>query len=256
MADGDLILTLKFDSGGSEDGAGPPDPVPPPMGSVGAALYRELRPIVADDPDNGWVAAHLCEAIGRMFQAPVDLVSDWEETVTAPDGRSMVLHRGGWSQAVDVDHAPGADREIDMLPFLGMLVGVQGIQPLSDTDRRAAIREREAFHRGRPAAIVSYALRYTDGAGGAVRIRERYNPALGLGVDAPYHGRIIIKRSRLLPGVDTNELTRRVLERVPAGLLYDVVITDELDYDDVRATYVDYDDVLARTTDYDDLLRG
>ncbi len=175
------------------------------------------------------MAAHLCEAIGRMLQPVVDLTSDWDRA--GDRTRRRAAARAPRRVVAGGRRRQGARRrqKIDTLPFLGMLVGVQNIEPLSDADRRAAIREREAFHRGRPSAIVSFASRYTDGTPGAVQIRERYNPALGLGVDAPYHGRIIIKRSRLLPGVDTVDLARRVLARVPAGLIYDVLITDDLD---------------------------
>jgi hypothetical protein len=215
----------------------------PTMGSCGVELYDASQPLAAFDEDHGMAFAHLCEAIGRMRQAVSDLVRDTDE---GP----------GWSMATDVDRAPGADSEIDMLPFLGQLVGVGKIAHLSDADRREAIRQRDGFWRGRPESIVSFALRYTDGTPGAVQLRERYNPALGAGIDAPYHGRVIIKRSRLLPGVDEADLSRRVLARIPGGLIYDVLITDELDYDEVEATFADYDDVLARTTDYDDLLRG
>lgn len=223
------------------------DPIPPPMGTCGADLYEAMRPFAGDryevDAANGWVLAHLCEAIGRMRQAVSDLVRD------SDDGP-------GWSPLTDVDRAPGADQEIDGLPFVAQLAGVQLTPGLNDTDRRAAILRRDGFHRGRPDAIVSFAERYTDGTPGAVQIRERYNPALGLGVDAPYYGRIIIKRSRLLPGVDTVDLARRVLARVPAGLIYDVLITDDLDWDEVRAAYSNWDDARARTTDWADLLRG
>lgn len=233
MADGDLILTLRFESASS------PAPIPPPLGSCGAELYAAVAPLAHEDEQHGWPLAHLCEAIGRMRQAVSDLVRD------SDDGP-------GWSAAVDVDRALGADREIDLLPWLGQLVGVSGIEHLPDADRRSAIREREGHWRGRPAALLSYALRFTDGTG--VRIRERYDPALGLDVDAPAHGRVLIRRSRLRPGVDPDDLRQRILARVPAGLIYDVLITDERDYDDVVSTWVGYAEARDAVRDYDALL--
>lgn len=245
MADGDLfLLAIEEDDGGYVPG--PPDQTPPPMGSCGAELYAACVPLAGEDPGNGWALAHLCEAMGRMRQTVSDLVRDSD---AGP----------GWSLATDVTRAPGTPTvvgDIDLLPFLAQLVGVRLAAGLNDADRRAAIREREGFWRGRPSALVSFASRYTDGADGAVRLRERYDPAAGAGVDAPYHGRVIVKRSRLLPGVDETDLRRRVLARVPAGLIYDVVITDELDYDDVRERFVDYADVARRNANYDTLLGG
>ncbi|MDW5597652.1 hypothetical protein VSS74_25095 [Conexibacter stalactiti] len=193
MENGDLILTLEFD-----------DSRPPEMGSCGAELYAALAPLAYDDAANGWPLAHLCEALGRMRQPVSDMVRAWEETVRPnpldPD-YAQVVTRSGWTRATHVDAAPGAAAAIgggfDMLPFLGQLVGVRGIEGLNDSDRRAAIRERAGFSRGRPRSIVSFAERFTDGTPGTVRLRERYNPAVGAGVDAPYHGRVLIRRSRL-----------------------------------------------------------
>lgn len=193
MENGDLILTLEFD-----------DSRPPEMGSCAAELYAALAPLAYDDPANGWPLAHLCEALGRMRQPVSDMVRAWEETVRPdpldPDYEQTVT-RSGWTRATHVDAAPGAAAVagggFDMLPFLGQLVGVRGIEGLNDSDRRAAIRERDGFSRGRPRSIVSFAERFTDGTPGTVRLRERYNPALGAGVDAPHHGRVLIRRSRL-----------------------------------------------------------
>lgn len=192
MADGDLILTLQFDD------------EMPPLGSCGAELYAALAPLAYDDAQHGWPLAHLCEALGRMRQPVSDMVRAWEETVRPdpldPDYEQTVT-RSGWTRATHIDAAPGAaaavDGGFDMLPFLGQLAGVRGIEGLNDSDRRAAIRERDGYSRGRPRSIVSFAERFTDGTPGAVRLRERYNPALGAGVDAPYHGRVLIRRSRL-----------------------------------------------------------
>jgi hypothetical protein len=234
----DVWLTLTYD-----DGLGVPDPAPPAMGSCGDELYAAMEPLAYADHEHGWTLAHLCEGIGRMRQSISDLVRDSDE---GP----------GWSAPLDVDRAPGAGAETDFLPFLAQLVGVRGIEGLDDAQRRAAIRERGAFRRGTPAAILSYATRFTDGTPGAVTLRERYDPRLGIGVDAPYHGQVRIKRSRLLAGIDEADLRARVLARVPAGLIFDVEITDDLDYDDVLTGFDDYDDLETRATDYDDLLSG
>lgn len=236
MAAGAISLTLSFDDGFADQ---------PRMGSCGAELYAAMAPVAGDDHLYGWALAHLCEAIGRMRQAVSDIVRDSD---VGP----------GWVRATDIDLLPGADSEIDseidMVPFFAQLVGVRLAPELSDDDRIEAIRQRNGFWRGRPAAIVSYAERFTDGGG--VVLRQRYDPRLGFGVDAPYCGRVVIKRSRLKPGVVEDDLRRRILDRIPAGLIYDVVITDARDYDDVADTFRTYDGVAAGTTSYDDLLGG
>jgi hypothetical protein len=222
------------------------DPTPPPLGSAGDELYRALgghagRGVAYDDENQGWVLAHLCEAAGRMWQAVRDLV--YTDEAGNP----------GWSALFDLDRCPGQDDEIDGLPFLGQLGGVRGLLALPDDERRTAIREREGYHRCRPSAIVSYAMRFTDGTPGAVTLRERYNPALGAGVDAPGYGQVRIKRSRLLPGLDEAEITARILERLPMGRIYEVVITDEADFEQLRQDFDDFRDVADSFTDFGDL---
>lgn len=213
MEDGDLILTLQFD-----------DSRPPELGSCGADLYAALAPLAFDDAQNGWPLAHLCEALGRMRQPVSDMVRAWEETIRPdpldPDYEQIVT-RSGWTRATHVDYAPGAaaaiDGGFDMLPFLGQLAGVRGIEGLNDRDRRAAIRDRGGYSRGRPRSIVSFAERFTDGTPGAVRLRERYNPALGAGIDAPSHGRVLIRRSRL-SALERNNLAHDPRATGPVGL--------------------------------------
>jgi hypothetical protein len=247
MTDGDVILSLGIDDGQT------PDAAPPPLGSCGAELYAAIAPLAQDDSLHGWPLAHLCEAIGRMRQAVADLVRDWPEEVVV-DGHATTVLRPGWSRATDVSHAPGAGSEIDMLPFLGQLVGVRGIEALSDEDRRAAIRERDGFSRGSAAAILSFARRFTvDGSG--VNLRERYSETLGAAVDAPGSGEVRIKRSRLLPGVDAGELRAQLTARLPAGLDFDVTITDEIDFEELRQRFADFDDLRSRFSNFDDLSR-
>ena len=246
--EGALVLTLSFEDFTQ-------DSTPPPMGSCGEELYEALHPLAADDRANGWALAHVCEALGRMRQAVSDIVRDSERTIEV-DGREVVVELPGWSLATDVDFAPGADSEIDLLPFLGQLVGVRGIEPLSEDDRRGAIRGRSGFWRGTPSAIVSYAERFTTGSAGAVQLRERYDPVRGKDVDAPYHGQIRVKRSRLVPDADEERIREQLLARVPAGLVFEVEFTDDRDYDDVALSFDDYDDVSESVVDYDDLLSG
>lgn len=246
MTEGHIVLTLAFD-----DGELFPDPVPPPLGSCGQELYDAIAPLAQDDHLHGWALAHVCEAIGRMRQAVSDIVRDWEEEVVI-DGRPRTVVRPGWSRATDVSSAPGADGEIDMLPFLGQLVGVRGIEALSDADRREAIRGRDGFSRGSASAILAFARRFTDGGG--VVLRERYSEELGAGVDAPGSGEIRIKRSRLRPGVDPDALRDLIAARLPAGLDLEVTITDAIDFEELRQAYDDFDHLTASYEDFSDLL--
>ncbi|MDO8209285.1 hypothetical protein [Conexibacter sp. CPCC 206217] len=190
MAEGDVILELEYEDGG------------PTLGSCGAVLYAAVAPLAYADEENGWPLAHLCEALGRMRQPISDMVRAWDERVRVDEvreGYMQTVVRSGWSRATHVTAAPGAreavDGGFDMLPFLGQLVGVRDIEGLDDADRRAAIRERDGFSRGRPLSIRSFAERFTGGGG--VELRERYDPNLPRGIDAPYHGRVMIKRSRV-----------------------------------------------------------
>lgn len=247
MTEGAIILTLAFD-----DGELFPDPVPPPLGSCGQELYEAIAPLAQDDHLHGWALAHTCEAIGRMRQAVSDIVRDWEEEVVI-GGRPRLVVRPGWSRATDVSSAPGADSEIDLLPFLGQLVGVRGIEGLSDTDRRESIRGRDGFSRGSVAAILAFVRRFTDGGG--VVLRERYSETLGSAVDAPGSGEIRVKRSRLLPGVDADTLRTLITARLPAGLDLEVTITDEVDFEELRQSFDNFNHLRASFEDFDELAR-
>lgn len=222
MADGDIILTLQFDDGSV------PDPEPPfELGTCGAELYEAVAPLAYDDELHGWPLARLCEALGRMRQPISDLVRAWEEReVPVERGDPVTLLRSGWSRAAHPSRAPGAGEEIDMLPFVGQLVGVRGIEGLSDRDRRDAIRQRDGFSRGQPGAILSAAQRFIDGSGG-VTLRERYDPRLGDEVDAPYRGRVVLKRSRIKDLVRTNLVHNpRAAAGGAAGVSSGVGVTD------------------------------
>lgn len=206
MADGDVILPLQF-----EDGLFPDPPPPFAMGSCGLELYRALAPLAADDEPNGWPLARLCEALGRMRQPVSDLVRAWEEPgveARSGDGSSRVIvamPRSGWSRAAHPSRAPGAavgtsaaarHGHIDLLPFVGQLAGVRGIEQLGTAERREAIRSRDGYSRGQPAAVKSYAQKFLTGTDG-VTLRERFDPTAAAGADAPHHGRILLKRSRV-----------------------------------------------------------
>lgn len=192
MNDGDVILSLQFDDGSIAD----PEP-PFDMGSCGRELYAAVAPLAHADHLDGWPLARLCEALGRMRQPISDLVRAWEEEeVVAENTRALVtMQRSGWSRAAHPSRAPGAGSAIDLLPFVGQLAGVRGIEPLGDEDRREAIRRRDGFARGQRAAILSFAERFMEGTGGVI-LRERYDPTSD-DDDAPHHGRIVLKRSRI-----------------------------------------------------------
>jgi hypothetical protein len=224
-----LHLTLVYDDG---------RPVPPPLGSVGADLYAAVEPLAWVDPEHDWALAHLCEALGRLSQELEDLIRDPDE------GRT-------WSKLLDVDTAPGAGGRIDALPWLAQLAGVRLPAGLSDGERRDAIRRRSGTWRGTTDAVVSVAERFVaDGVG--VTLRERYSDALPIGSDAPYHGQVRFRSSRLLPGSDETTIARAVLAEIPAGLRYAIVFSDERDYEMVAGEWTSYAGVAALT--YDDLL--
>lgn len=226
-----------------------PGEVPSPpwqMPDYAADVYRSFGPLTFEDPQNRFAFAALVDALSTLSSAI------WYAASPAPGtGESP------WSKVVDPWRCPwwalrwcGQVYGLRLTPELAAWVRPDAATELS---WRQAISDRVAWHRGHPDTIAAVARAHMIGAK-RVRIRERYDPALGAEVDAPYHLLIRIRASDLLPGHEA-AVRRDVLAAVPIGLIADIEISDSLTYDDLPEV-IDpdtYDELGAEFTDYDDM---
>lgn len=126
----------------------------PSLGSVGAELYDALAPLAYDDENHGYALAHVCEAIGRMWQQVADLAED-------RDGRP------GWATLLDVETCPGW-----ALPWLAQIPGARITTGAPENLQRDEARRRSGQARGRPQTMID-AARATLTGTRTVRLIER-----------------------------------------------------------------------------------
>lgn len=126
----------------------------PVMGTVGEALHDALLPLAYADEDNGYVFAHLCEAIGLMYQQVADLSEDQDD-------------QPGWAALVDVELAPDY-----ALPWLAQIPGARITAGAPGDVVRGEVRRRSGQARGRPASMIARAQTTLTGAR-TVRLLER-----------------------------------------------------------------------------------
>lgn len=135
----------------------------PALSPVAATLYEQVSPLAFADPDNGYAVAHVCQAIGLMWQDMDDLIRD---TDSGP----------GWSTLVDVNRAPGF-----VLPWLAQLAGVRATRGISETALRDEVARADGQRRGTPEAIRRAAAKTLTGTQ-SVRLVERTTSAYTLTV--------------------------------------------------------------------------
>jgi hypothetical protein len=163
-----------------------------------AYLYQQLRPMVEDDEDTGWVTAHLCAVLMKPVELTMQLAN--------ADG-----DKPGWRQAVDLDHAPAR-----LLPWLGQFNGT----PLEDTEpegeQRRKIREARGSHRGTTRAVISD-LMATLGGERRVTLIER-------------EGSAFENTFRTLPGETPNpaaaEAAIKNRQTKPLGVVNTLIVSD------------------------------
>lgn len=194
---------------------------------VGERLYQLVRRMAPDDAQNGWLLLRLCAALGRA-ELPV-----WQ-----------LAENPGLDELLDVDDAPDA-----WIPLIARPVGARLTSGMSAAQQRAEIRSPATRRRGSYGAIAAAARRHMV-PDGRLRIRPRYDPDLGLDVDAPGHTLLRVREDDVL---DAELLAPAAQLAAPWWNVLHVEISDAVTYDDIHEQHATYDAAkLARPT-YDDL---
>jgi hypothetical protein len=216
--------------------ARPREVVLPPweMTTLAEQVYRRLGPWTFPDADNGFPLAGLVEALTTVAGWLDDAGRQGYEVFLDPDRCPWwALRWCGQAYGVRLLPAP--------LPFVRPA-------PAIEEAWRQEVRDRPRWRRGHPDTLIAAARRHMTGAK-RVRIRERYDPAIGAGVDAPYDFQVRVRASDVLPG--HNALIVRDLRAAkPLRLLMHVVISDALTYDDLPEQQPSYDALEAAYVDY------
>ncbi|WP_026912331.1 hypothetical protein [Patulibacter minatonensis] len=187
------------------------------MTTMAELVYRRLGPWTYPDADNGFALAALVDAITS--------VAGWVDEVA----------RVGYEALLDPARCPWW-----ALRWCGQAYGVRLLPRLQPFERptaaiesawRQEIASRPRWRRGHPDTIIAAARRHMA-PGGAVTLRERYDPALGASVDAPYHFQVRIRASDVLPG-HNDLIVRDVLAAKPVRLIAHIVIADDQTWDDL-----------------------
>ncbi len=168
----------------------------PLLDTVAAELYAANSNLAHDDEANGWALAHVCIAIGLMWQGVADIVED-------RDGHP------GWSAIVDVDRAP-----MSGLAWLAQRIGVGLTVGAPEAVQRDEIRRRSGEATGRPASMVAKAQTTLTGTK-TVRLIERSSSAWTL---------TAITRTSETP--DPAATLKALMSEKPAGLVLDLVVSD------------------------------
>lgn len=205
-----------------------PPSVRPELEPFAEALYASMEPVASymDGDRNAYALAHLCGAIGAMFQ-PVDTLARDND-----DGP-------GWSAVLDLARSP-------WLPWLGQFLGVTPRAGATDDEQRASISGTAGFRRGSVAAMRAAAALHLTGEKSVI-LRERDG--------SPYRLEIVTYTDET---PDPAATLADVLTQKPAGLMlsyrhqsgndYQAVTEHDLPgvftYAETETTYADYGDVL------------
>lgn len=212
--------------------------LPPwPMTTIAEQTYRRLGPWTYQDAQNGFALAALIEALTA--------VGGWVDDAA----------RVGYEVFLDPERCPWW-----ALRWCGQAYGVRlfpepegFVRPAPEVEAawRQEIADRPRWRRGHPDTIVAAARRHMSGEQ-RVQIRERYDPDLGLGVDAPYDFQVRVRASDVIPGREPFIL-RDLKAAKPLRLRMHVEITDALTYDDLTSAHANYNALTAAYADYDEL---
>jgi hypothetical protein len=168
----------------------------PTLTRTGQRVYDSLEPVTRDvDEANGWAAANYSGALAAMFDPVADVVSD------AVDGTP------GYAVLFNADTVTAA-----YLEWLGQFRGVSWPSTYTTAQKRTAIKERPAAHRGTPQAIKSAAKTNLTGTKD-VSLFPRVNAD---GTDNPY-GYIVVTYTAETP--DPAATLNDVEAQKPAGFL-------------------------------------
>lgn len=103
----------------------------PTISPIAEDIYQDLGPIPDGDETNGWIVAHLVNAVfdGYTWIDEISRATDEEPP---------------WAQLLDVERAPAI-----VLPWLGQFVGVRLPGRLTEAEQREYIQDHPSWKRGR-----------------------------------------------------------------------------------------------------------
>jgi hypothetical protein len=208
-------------------------------------VYRSLGATTHPDPGNGFALAALVEALCWLPSLIDDAAVPEPGTGETPWAAVVDPWRCPWWALRWCGGLYGLRLEPDPGPFVPPAEAVEQAW-------RRAIHDRLSWRRGHPDTIVAAARRHMV-PGGQVQMRERYDPSLGAGIDAPYTLQVRVRRSHVLPGISDSTVIQAVRAAIPIGLIAFVVISDDATYDDRRDAHDDFDALRDAYIDYDDL---
>lgn len=192
----------------------------PEVSALGWRVYRALGPgMTGLDADNGYAHLDVCAVISEPLVEPDSLGRDF-------------------GQVWDVDSRQGGQ-----LDHAAQYVGVTRPPTYDDEQMRTLIRERPAYQRGSPEAIVS-AVRARLAGSRRVELTERD----GGDVNAL---RIRIYLSEIVSLADVQQA---VLEQKPAGIVATVEPFPGQDWQDVVNAHATWQDVIDAHPTWQDLI--
>lgn len=200
----------------------------PTLDSFAADLYEKLYPLAYDDAAQGYALAHLCAAIGTMFQT----VEDYARDSFAGDP--------GWSILMDVDRAPP-----EALGWLGQLAGVRLRSGLDDASKRAAIQALGGMNRGTVESIIGAAQQYLTGTK-HVYVDERSGG----------NAYQLSMATRTSETPDSAAVLSAILEQKPGGIVLTYATVPGQTYGELKATRTDYLAVKTAYATYNDVKFG
>jgi hypothetical protein len=235
-------------------------PVPPwGMSAFAMEAYRKLGGLAYPDPENQYALAALVEAMSWLPGLLRDAAAPRPGTGETP-----------WAAVVDPWRCPWWALRwcaqlygIRLLPDLGAFV-----RPDMATDQawRQAISDRIEWRRGHVSMLARAAQQYMIDQR-RVQIRERYNPDLGDGVDAPKHIQVRVRASDVDPQwlvtdpgppvtYTAPRLEAAVRAQKPITLILHLIVTNDRDWDDVVDLYPTWDAAVADNATWTDLVEA
>jgi hypothetical protein len=190
----------------------------PEVSQAAELLYGRLWPQTIEDEANEWHLLHFCEALaGTLFEQVRSLVSDREDMQ-------------GWSVVFNVDECPP-----EALPYLAQFVGVHFEASLTVAQQREKIKERPAFARGTPGAILAAAKQRLTGTK-YVFMEERFEG----------HAYRLLIRTFSTHTPEPAATLNDILSQKPAGILLDYAAVAMKIYEAVRKEYKTYTALKAK----------
>lgn len=184
----------------------------PELNDFATLLYDRLEPLAYADSTQSYSLAHLCQAIGIMYEDLYDVL-------------------GGdnpWSVLFDVENIPLA-----FLPFLAQFLGARIPAGSDEETARSYVRTPSGLERGTVASIVAATQRTLTGGKNVVIIERQGGNAYDL-----------LIHTRVAETPDAAATEASIITQKPAGIILSYVVSDDEAWDEAVA---DWDDVPGRT---------